>query len=91
MGAALDRGQIEKAYARWAPVYDLVFGTVFAIVNVVSFTPILWGLAGPLTLFGVTVPKALKASRRSSAVVLNGRFPTYRFLLMIIPWGFHPL
>ena len=25
----------------------------------VSFTPILWGLAGPLTIFGVTVPKAL--------------------------------
>ena len=37
----------------------LAFGTVFAIVNVVSFTPILWGLAGPLTIFGVTVPKAL--------------------------------
>src|SRR5882757_3175588 len=37
----------------------LVFGTVFAFVNVVSFTPILWGLAGPLTVFGVTVPKAL--------------------------------
>jgi putative ATP-binding cassette transporter len=37
----------------------LVFGTVFAVVNVVSFTPILWGLAGPLTIFGVTVPKAL--------------------------------
>src|ERR1700754_1220630 len=37
----------------------LLFGTVFAIVNVVSFTPILWGLAGPLTVFGVTVPKAL--------------------------------
>jgi len=37
----------------------LVFGTVFAIVSVVSFTPILWGLAGPLTIFGVTVPKAL--------------------------------
>ena len=29
MGAALDRGTIEKAYARWAPVYDLVFGKVF--------------------------------------------------------------
>src|SRR5467141_5223078 len=29
MGAALDREQIEKAYARWAPVYDLVFGKVF--------------------------------------------------------------
>ncbi len=26
MGAALDRDTIEKAYARWAPVYDLVFG-----------------------------------------------------------------
>jgi phosphatidylethanolamine/phosphatidyl-N-methylethanolamine N-methyltransferase len=29
MGAALDRDTIEKAYARWAPVYDLVFGAVF--------------------------------------------------------------
>src|SRR6201985_2703908 len=25
----LDQGTIEKAYARWAPVYDLVFGAVF--------------------------------------------------------------
>ncbi len=37
----------------------LAFGTVFAIVNVVAFLPILWNLAGPLTLFGITVPKAL--------------------------------
>jgi putative ATP-binding cassette transporter len=37
----------------------LVFGTVFAIVSAVSFTPILWNLAGPLTILGVTVPKAL--------------------------------
>ena len=37
----------------------LVFGTVFAILSAVSFTPILWSLAGPLTIFGVTVPKAL--------------------------------
>src|SRR5258705_13723072 len=29
MGAALDRDAIEKAYARWAPVYDVVFGAVF--------------------------------------------------------------
>jgi phosphatidylethanolamine/phosphatidyl-N-methylethanolamine N-methyltransferase len=29
MGAALDRDTIEKAYARWAPVYDVVFGAVF--------------------------------------------------------------
>src|SRR5829696_5899293 len=37
----------------------LLFGTIFAIVSVVEFTPILWGLSGPLTLFGLTVPKAL--------------------------------
>ena len=29
MRAALDRDTIEKAYDRWAPVYDLVFGRVF--------------------------------------------------------------
>ena len=29
MEAELDRSTIEKAYARWAPVYDLVFGAVF--------------------------------------------------------------
>ena len=29
MGSALDRDTIEKAYARWAPVYDVVFGRVF--------------------------------------------------------------
>jgi phosphatidylethanolamine/phosphatidyl-N-methylethanolamine N-methyltransferase len=29
MGTELDRDTIAKAYARWAPVYDLVFGAVF--------------------------------------------------------------
>jgi phosphatidylethanolamine/phosphatidyl-N-methylethanolamine N-methyltransferase len=29
MAAELDRDTITKAYARWAPVYDLVFGAVF--------------------------------------------------------------
>ena len=37
----------------------LVFGTVFAIVSVVEFTPILWELSGPLPIFGLTIPKAL--------------------------------
>lgn len=37
----------------------LLFSGVFAIVSLVEFTPILWGLSGPLTLFGVTIPKAL--------------------------------
>ena len=29
MGSELDKETIAKAYARWAPVYDLVFGAVF--------------------------------------------------------------
>ena len=30
MGAELDKAGIAKAYARWAPIYDFVFGAVFA-------------------------------------------------------------
>jgi len=37
----------------------LVFGAVSAITSMISFTAILWNLSGPLTLFGVTMPKAL--------------------------------
>src|SRR6202451_1505089 len=29
MGAELDNAGIAKAYARWAPIYDFVFGAVF--------------------------------------------------------------
>src|SRR6185312_6374604 len=29
MGAELDQDTVAKAYARWAPIYDLVFGAVF--------------------------------------------------------------
>jgi phosphatidylethanolamine/phosphatidyl-N-methylethanolamine N-methyltransferase len=29
MGADLDNASVERAYARWAPIYDLVFGAVF--------------------------------------------------------------
>jgi putative ATP-binding cassette transporter len=37
----------------------LLFGAVEAVVSVFSFGAILWRLSGPLTLGGVTVPKAL--------------------------------
>jgi putative ATP-binding cassette transporter len=37
----------------------LGMGTVQAIVSLVSFTPILWGLSGPLSLFGYTIPRAM--------------------------------
>ncbi len=29
MGTDIDKSSVERAYARWAPVYDLVFGAVF--------------------------------------------------------------
>jgi phosphatidylethanolamine/phosphatidyl-N-methylethanolamine N-methyltransferase len=29
MGADFDKANVERAYARWAPIYDLVFGAVF--------------------------------------------------------------
>lgn len=29
MGEELDKREVEQAYARWAPVYDLVFGAMF--------------------------------------------------------------
>jgi len=37
----------------------LLFGAVDAVVSVGSFAMILWNLSGPLSLFGVTLPKAL--------------------------------
>ncbi|MDO9411987.1 MAG: class I SAM-dependent methyltransferase [Pseudolabrys sp.] len=30
MAGDIDKGGVERAYARWAPIYDLVFGKVFA-------------------------------------------------------------
>src|SRR4051812_16976399 len=30
MGSAFDRDSITRAYDRWAPIYDFVFGQVFA-------------------------------------------------------------
>lgn len=37
----------------------LLFGGINSMVSVVAFTPILWRLSGPLTLFGVTFSHAL--------------------------------
>jgi putative ATP-binding cassette transporter len=37
----------------------LSMGTVKAAVSLVSFTPILWGLSGPLSVFGYTIPRAM--------------------------------
>lgn len=37
----------------------LLFGAINSLVSVVSFTPILWSLSGPLTFFGITLGHAL--------------------------------
>lgn len=37
----------------------LLFGAIDAIVTMVAFIEILWNLSGPLTLFGVTLPRAM--------------------------------
>lgn len=37
----------------------LLFGAIESVSTVVSFVPILWGLSGDLTFFGVTIPNAL--------------------------------
>ena len=37
----------------------LLFGAINAMVSVVAFTPILWNLSGPLTIFGFTLTHAL--------------------------------
>ena len=40
----------------------LAVGAVTALVSLVSFTIILWELSGPLTLFGVEIPRAMTFS-----------------------------
>ena len=37
----------------------LLFGAIHAVVSVASFATILWSLSGPLTYFGITVPRAM--------------------------------
>ncbi|HEY2199644.1 MAG TPA: SbmA/BacA-like family transporter, partial [Mycobacterium sp.] len=37
----------------------LLFGAVRAVVSVVSFAAILWGLSGPLDIFGFQLPRAM--------------------------------
>jgi len=37
---------------------SLAFGAISSVVTVVSFTKILWDLSGPLTVFGLEIPRA---------------------------------
>jgi putative ATP-binding cassette transporter len=37
----------------------LVFGAISAVTSIFSFVPILWGLSGTLTIFGIDIPRAM--------------------------------
>ncbi|AFM17506.1 ABC-type uncharacterized transport system, permease and ATPase component [Mycolicibacterium chubuense NBB4] len=37
----------------------LLFGAISAVTSMISFTAILWNLSGPLTLFGIELPRAI--------------------------------
>jgi phosphatidylethanolamine/phosphatidyl-N-methylethanolamine N-methyltransferase len=72
MGAALDRDTIEKAYARWAPVYDVVFGAVFERGRqaAIAATEIHVGISGGRILeVGVGTGLSLLSYRRSNKLV----------------------
>ncbi len=64
----LDRATVEEAYARWAPVYDVVFGAVFepgrkAAIKAAE------RIGGRILEFGVGTGFALPAYKRSNRIV----------------------
>jgi phosphatidylethanolamine/phosphatidyl-N-methylethanolamine N-methyltransferase len=64
----LKRATVEKAYARWAPVYDLVFGKVFADGRSASIAAA-ERLGGRIFEVGVGTGLSLPAYRRSNRLV----------------------
>jgi phosphatidylethanolamine/phosphatidyl-N-methylethanolamine N-methyltransferase len=64
----LDRVSIEKAYARWAPVYDLVFGAVFERGRRAAIAAA-ERIGGRILEVGVGTGISLPAYRRSNRLV----------------------
>jgi phosphatidylethanolamine/phosphatidyl-N-methylethanolamine N-methyltransferase len=64
----LDRVTIEKAYARWAPVYDLVFGAVFERGRRAAIAAA-ERIGGRILEVGVGTGISLPAYRRSNRLV----------------------
>jgi len=72
MGAALDRDTIEKAYDRWAPVYDLVFGRVFEqgrTASIAAAESHVGSAGGRILEVGVGTGISLLSYRRSNRLV----------------------
>ena len=72
MGAALDRDTIEKAYDRWAPVYDLVFGRVFEqgrMASIAAAEAHVGPAGGRILEVGLGTGISLLSYRRSNRIV----------------------
>jgi len=72
MGSTLDRDTIEKAYARWAPVYDLVFGAVFKrgrMASIAAAEQHMGAGGGRILEVGVGTGISLLSYKRSNRIV----------------------
>ncbi|MCK0210108.1 class I SAM-dependent methyltransferase [Starkeya koreensis] len=68
MTTDLDRATVEEAYARWAPVYDVVFGAVFEAGRKAAIKAA-ERIGGRILEFGVGTGIALPSYRRSNRLV----------------------
>jgi phosphatidylethanolamine/phosphatidyl-N-methylethanolamine N-methyltransferase len=68
MGDGLDNHTIAKAYARWAPVYDLVFGAVFERGRMASIAAA-EAIGGRILEVGVGTGISLPDYRRTNRVI----------------------
>jgi hypothetical protein len=69
MADDLDKQTMAKAYARWAPVYDLVFGAVFERGRMASIAAAeqACGSSGRLGWLASTIPSRCCARRRRAS------------------------
>ena len=65
----LNRGTVEQAYDRWAPVYDLVFGTVFANAAGSAAIEAAERIGGRVLEVGVGTGISLPTTRRNMRIV----------------------
>lgn len=68
LGSDLDRDGVAKAYGRWAPVYDLVFGPVFAQGRTLAAAAA-ERIGGRILEVGVGTGLSLPAYRRARSIV----------------------
>ena len=68
LGPDLDRDGVAKAYGRWAPVYDLVFGPVFAQGRTLAAAAA-ERIGGRILEVGVGTGLSLPAYRRARSIV----------------------